>query len=236
MRSDPKVEAVATACSSASLVVHCGSQESIPPPSSLAVLLVHPSSAMYDLQEAFILPGASESRSHLLSSPERGLGVVQLRGSVMNQWVLDFINRTYLSYCDEWTVSPGFLICVKTSAREAKFACFLGHYASVKTPDLHHKRCHLYLSHLDHGYILLTPTCYLPETIYLQVQVRLTSGEQRGDSEDLDRGMRILSESQTEQYLPHWTIFSASPPSCCFQVCDYLLHFFLLFLFSSQQL
>ena len=61
-----------------------------------------------------------------------------------------------------------------------QFACFPGHYASVKTPDLHHQRCHLYRSHLDLGYLLLTPTCYLPEIIYLQVQVRLTAWGLRG--------------------------------------------------------
>lgn len=55
------------------------------------------------------------------------------------------------------------------------FACFPGHHASVKTPDLNHKRCHLHCSHLDHGNVLFTPTRYLPEIIYLQVQVRWTS-------------------------------------------------------------
>lgn len=83
MRLDPKVE-FAVACASASLAMHCGCQESRPPPSPLAVLSVHPSSAMYDLQETFKLPGASESRWHLLYTPEGGLGVAQLRGSVMN--------------------------------------------------------------------------------------------------------------------------------------------------------
>lgn len=69
-----------------------------------------------------------------------------------------------------------------------QFACFPGHYASIETPDLHHKRYHLHRSHLDHGYLLFTPTCYLPEIIYLQVQVRLTSKEQPRDSEDFDIG------------------------------------------------
>lgn len=69
-----------------------------------------------------------------------------------------------------------------------QFACFPGHYASFKTPDLHHQKCHLHRSHLDLGYLLFTPACYLPEIIYLQVQVRSTSREQPGGSEDFGRG------------------------------------------------
>lgn len=74
------------------------------------------------------------------------------------------------------------------SASDAKFGYFPGRYASVETPDLHHQRCHLHRGHLGHGYLLLTPARYLPEIIYLQVQVRLTGREQPGDTEDLDRG------------------------------------------------
>lgn len=75
---------------------------------------------------------------------------------------------------------PGSPISFETSSACDAFASFPGHYASVKTPDLHHKRRRLHSSHLGHGNVLLAPTRHLPEAIYLQVQVRLTSSGQPG--------------------------------------------------------
>lgn len=78
-----------------------------------------------------------------------------------------------------------FASALLQSAGNAGFAFSPGHYASVKTPYLHHKRRHLRGRHLDDGYVLFTPSRDLPEIIYLQVQVRLTSRVQPGDSEGL---------------------------------------------------
>ena len=112
------------------------------------------------------------------------------------------------------------------------FVCFSGHHASVKTSDLNHKRCHLHLSHLDHGNVLFTPTRYLPEIIYLQVQVRWTSREQPGGLEDLDRwilepplNLRVTSTKllcQAVSLLPSHPVASRPVPILC-------TFFFLLF-------
>lgn len=115
------------------------------------------------------------------------------------------------------------------------FVCFSGHHASVKTSDLNHKRCHLHLSHLDHGNVLFTPTRYLPEIIYLQVQVRWTSREQPGGLEDLDRwklepplNLRVTSTKllcQAVSLLPSHPVASRPVPILC--------TFFFCFFFSS---
>ena len=116
------------------------------------------------------------------------------------------------------------------------FVCFPGHHASFKTPDLNHKRCHLHCSHLDHGNVLFPPTRYLPEIIYLQVQVRWTSREQPGGLEDLDRwklepplNLRVTSTKLLCQ-----AGLSASFPSCCFQACAYPLNFYCFAFFPSS--
>lgn len=81
--------------------------------------------------------------------------------------------------CSVWS-----LICFKLLQLVTLFACFSGHYASFKAPDLYHKGCHLHRCDLDHGYLLLAPTCYLSEIVHLQVQVRGISRSSLGFSGD----------------------------------------------------
>lgn len=71
-------------------------------------------------------------------------------------------------------ILPAFTLSCET------LTCFLGHHASPEASDLHHQGCRLYCCHLDHGYLLLSATCHLPETVYLQVQVRRVSWNSLG--------------------------------------------------------
>lgn len=128
-----------------------------------------------------------------------------------------------------------------------QFAYFPGHYASTETPDLNHKGCHLHRCDLDHGCILFTPSCDLPEIVYLQVQVRgickspglrgtcpIPAFSQLTGTLAEDGGSAVwIHESQGYEYPPRSPLTLL--PFCWALIHAQYLHFSGLFLFSSQQ-